>query len=86
MTGGDFVMLICRSLIASAGAMYFAVKGFIQPDLQERTRIWCERWSGLAFGVIALFVGSVAITTLQGNGIIFALAYGLASGILWLLF
>jgi hypothetical protein len=86
MTGADFLLLICRSLIAFAGAAYFAVKGFIQPDLQERKRIWCERWTGLAFGVITIIVGSVLVTTLQGEGIVFTLAYSVASGVLWLLF
>jgi hypothetical protein len=86
MTGADFLLLIARSLIAFAGAAYFAVKGFIQPDLQERNRIWCERWTGLAFGVITIIVGSVLVTTLQGKGIVFALAYRVASGVLWLLF
>jgi hypothetical protein len=86
MTGGDFVMMVCRSLIATAGAAYVAVKGFVQPALHERDRIWCERWAGLAFGVLAIIVGSIAIITLDGNGVIFALANGLATGILWLLF
>jgi hypothetical protein len=86
MTGADFLLLLCRTLVATAGAAYFAVKGFRQPALPERDRIWCERWTALAFGVITLIIGSTLITTLQGDGIIFALAYGIATGILWLLF
>jgi hypothetical protein len=86
MTGGDFVMMVCRSLIATAGAAYIAVKGFAQPALHERDRIWCERWAGLAFGVLAIIVGAVLVTTLQGEGFVFALAYWVASGVLWLLF
>jgi hypothetical protein len=86
MNGADLVLLMGRSLMATAGAAYFAIKGFIQPDLRDRDRIWCERWAGLGFGVIALIIGSILITTLQAKGSIFALADGLASGILWLLF
>jgi hypothetical protein len=86
MTGADLLLLIFRTLLAIAGAGYFAVRGFVQPDLQDRDRLWCERWAGAAFGVIAITLGSVLITSLQGEGIIFALAYAVASGILWLLF
>jgi hypothetical protein len=70
-TGADLLLLIFRTLIAMAGAGYFAVRGFIQADLQDRDRLWCERWAGFAFGVIAINSGSVLITTLQGEGIVF---------------
>ena len=86
MTGADFLLLIFRSLIATAGAAYFAIRGFIQPALQDRDRIWCERWAGLAFGVITIAVGSILITMLEGKSIIIVTAYWVASCILWLLF
>jgi hypothetical protein len=86
MTGADLLLLIFRTLIALAGAGYFAVRGFIQPALQERDRVWCERWAGLAFGVITLVVGSILIATLQPTGGLIVAAYWVASGILWLLF
>jgi hypothetical protein len=86
MTGADFLLLIFRSLIATLGAAYFVVRGFVQPALQDRDRIWCERWTGLAFGVIAIAVGSILITMLEGEGIIIATAHSVASCVLWLLF
>ena len=86
MTGADLLLLIFRSLIATIGAGYFAITGFIQPVLQDRDRIWCERWTGLAFGVITIAVGSVLITMLERDGIIIVTANWVASCILWLLF
>jgi hypothetical protein len=86
MTGADFLFFILRSLIATAGAAYLAIKGFIQPDMQHRDRVWCERWTALAFGVITIAVGSILITLLERNGIIVITAYWVASCILWLLF
>jgi len=86
MTGADFLLLIFRSLIATTGASYFAVRGFIQPALQDRDRIWCERWTGLAFGVFTIAVGSILITILERKGIILGVAYWVASCVLWLLF
>ena len=86
MTGADLLLLTFRSLIATTGAAYFAIRGFIQPALQDRDRIWCERWSGLAFGVITMVVGSILVTSLERKGLLVGIAYGVASGILWLLF
>ena len=86
MTGADLLLLISRSLIATIGASYFAISGFIPPALQERDRIWCERWTGLAFGVITIAVGSILIAALEGTGIIIVTAHWVASCILWLLF
>jgi hypothetical protein len=86
MTGADLLLLISRSLIATIGAGYFVITGFIQPALQERDRIWCERWTGLAFGVITIAVGSILIAALEGTGIIIVAAHWVASCILWLLF
>jgi hypothetical protein len=86
MTGADFLLFLLRSLIATTGAAYFAIRGFIQPDLQERDRVWCERWTALAFGVTTIAVGSILITLLERNGAIIITAYWIASCILWLLF
>ena len=86
MTGADFLLFILRSFLATAGAAYFAIRGFIQPDIQDRDRVWCERWTALAFGVITMAVGSILITLLERNGIILLTAYWVASCILWLLF
>jgi hypothetical protein len=86
VTVADFLLLIFQSLIASIGAAFLVIRGFIQPALQDRDRVWCERWSALAFGVITMVVGSILITSLEGNGIILVIAYWVASGILWLLF
>ena len=86
MTGADLLLLISRSLIATIGAAYFAIAGFIQPALQDRDRIWCERWTGLAFGVITIAVGSILITAVEGTGVIIVTARWVANGILWLLF
>jgi hypothetical protein len=85
MTGADFLLLISRSLIATIGAGYFVITGFIQPALQDRGRIWCERWTGLAFGVITIAVGSILITAQEGTGVIIVSAHWVASCILWLL-
>jgi hypothetical protein len=85
MTGADLLLLISRSLIAAIGAAYFVIAGFIQPALQDRDRIWCERWTGLAFGVITIAVGSILITALEGTAIIIVTAHWVASWILWLL-
>ena len=64
----DLLLLIVRSLVATIGAAYFVVTGFIQPALHHRDRLWCERWTGLAFGVIAIAVGSVLISILEKKG------------------
>jgi hypothetical protein len=86
MTGADLLLLILRSLVATIGAAYFLVRGFIQPALHDRDRLWCERWTGLTFGVIAIAVGSVLISILEKKGIIIIAAHWVASCILWLLF
>ena len=68
MTGVDLLLLIVRSLVATIGAAYFVVTGFIQPALHHRDRLWSKRWTGLAFGVIAIAVGSVLISILEKKG------------------
>lgn len=86
MTVADFLLSIFQGLAATIGAAYFLIRGFIQPDLQDRDRIWCERWTALAFGVITISLGSILITLLERKGIIVTMAYWVASWILWLLF
>src|SRR6266849_5570356 len=73
-------------LVATIGAAYFVVRGFIRPALHDRDRLWCERWTGLAFGVIAIAFGSVLISILEKKGTIIIAAHWVASCILWLLF
>ena len=82
MTGADLLLLIVRSLVATIGAAFFVVTGFIQPALHDRDRLWCERWTGLAFGVIAIAVGSVLISILEKKGIIIIAAHWVAICIL----
>jgi hypothetical protein len=86
MTGADLLLLISRSLIATICAGYLVITGFIQPALQDRDRIWCQQWTGVAFGVITIAVGSILIAALEGTGIIIVTAHSVASCILWLLF
>jgi hypothetical protein len=86
MTGADLVLLLLRSIVATTGAIYFVIKGFIQPALEDRGRMWCERWTALAFGVTTIAVGSVLVTTLEPIGPIVVAAHWVANGILWLLF
>jgi hypothetical protein len=86
MTGADLLLLIFRSSIAAIGTGYLVKKGFAQPDLRDRDRVWCERWTALALGVITIAVGSVVITSLEETGTIMVMAHWVASGALWLLF
>lgn len=86
MTVAAFLLSILQGLAATTSATYFLTRGFILPDLQDRDRIWCERWTALAFGVITISVGSILITLIERQGIIAMMAYWVASWILWLLF
>jgi hypothetical protein len=86
MTVADFLLSIFQSLVATVGGAYFLVKGFFQPGLQHRNRVWCERWTGLGFGVITISIGSILITSIERKGVIETMAYWVASCILWLLF
>src|ERR1700693_5336312 len=52
MTGADLLLLIFLGSIAAIGAGYLVKEGFTQPDLRSRDRVWCERWTALALGVI----------------------------------
>jgi hypothetical protein len=54
MTVGEFLLTVCKVLFTSTTAGYLLIKGFRYPGLQDRDRIWCERWSAIAFGVSAI--------------------------------
>jgi hypothetical protein len=86
MTGADLLLLIARSSIAAIGAGYLIKKGFTQTDLQSRDRVWCERWTALALGVITIAVGSIVITSLEETETVMVMAHWVANGALWLLF
>lgn len=86
MTIGEFLLIVCKVLFASTAAGYLAIKGFRYPALQDRDRIWCERWSGIAFGVSALVMGAVLVALLERKGINLGAARWIAHGILLLLF
>jgi hypothetical protein len=86
MTVGEFLLTICKVLLASSAGVYLVTKGFRYPSLQDRDRIWCERWSGVAFGVAVIFMGAVLVALLERKGIDLGAARWIAHGILWLLF
>ena len=86
LTVGDFLRMIFQTLISIIGAAYLVAKSFRPPNLEHRDRIWCERWIAIAFGVIALMVGSVVVAVLERKGFDTAMAHPIARGILWILF
>jgi hypothetical protein len=86
LTVGEFLLIIFRTVAAISGAAYPFIKAIRLPHLKERDRAWCEFWSGLAFGTIALVAGSILIAVLERKGISIGPARLLARGILWLLF
>jgi hypothetical protein len=86
MTVGEFLLTVSKVLFAFTAAGYLIVKGFGYPSLQDRDRIWCERWSGIAFGVSAILMGAVLAALLERKGINLGAANWIARGILWLLF
>jgi hypothetical protein len=86
LTIGEFQLVIFRTIAAIFGAVYPIMKAIRLPHLKERDRPWCEFWSGLAFGTIALVVGSILIALLERRGVSLGPARLLARGILWLLF
>ena len=86
MTLGEFFLTIFQLVFAFTVAGYLIVKGFKYPDLKQRDRLWCERWSGLAFGVAAIVMGAALVVLLERKGSNFGVAHGIARGILWLLF
>jgi hypothetical protein len=86
VTLGEFVLTIFRLLFATAASGYLIIKGFRYPGSQLRDRRWCERWSGLAFGVATIVMGAVTVALLEGKGINLGAARWIARGVLWLLF
>ena len=86
VTIGDFMLVIFRTLTAIAAAAYLVFRGLSQPGLQDRDKIWCERWSALAFGVITMIFGSIVVALLERKGMTIGAAHWVARGILWLLF
>ncbi len=86
VTVGEFLLVIFRTLVAATGAIYLIIRALQQPDLQDRDRIWCERWSGLAFGVIAIISASILVAIFERKGVKLTPADWMARGVLWLLF
>lgn len=86
MTVGEFLLIVLEVLLASTAAGYLIIKGFKYPDLATRDRIWCERWSALAFGVTTIVMAATLIALLERKGINFGAARWVAHGVLWLLF
>lgn len=86
LTVGEFLLAMVRTISATAAAAYLVFKAFRTPGLPERDRIWCERWSGLAFGAIAVLTGSILVFLLESKGVVMPIAHAIAARILWLLF
>jgi hypothetical protein len=86
VTVGEFLLTVSRVLLAWIIAGYLLIKGVKYPAMQDRDRIWCERWSGTAFGVSAIVMGAILVALLERRGINLGAAYWIAQGILWLLF
>ena len=86
MTVGQFFLTIFEVMFASIAAGYLIIKAFRYPSLQHRDRIWCERWSGIAFGLATIIMGAVLVTLLDRKGINLGVTRWIAHGILWLLF
>jgi hypothetical protein len=82
LTAGEFLLVISRSSMAVATAAYLIVTSFRVPALKDRHRSWCERWSGLALGVLALLFGSISIILLERKGVVLAEAHWVARAIL----
>jgi hypothetical protein len=86
LTVGEFLLVISRASIAAAAAAYLIVTSFRVPTLEDRHRSWCERWSGLALGVLALLFGSISIILLERRGVVLPEARWVAQAILSLIF
>jgi hypothetical protein len=85
VTVGEFLLIVFEVLVALVASGYLIIKGLRCPHLQDRDRLWCERWSGLAFGVAAILMASVSVVLLERKGIDLGLARPIAHGILRLL-
>jgi hypothetical protein len=86
MTLGELLLVVLEVLSASTAAGYLIIKGFKYPSAANRDRVWCERWSGIAFGMATIIMGSALVTLLGRKGINFGAARWIAHGVLWLLF
>lgn len=86
LTVGQFLMAMLQVSSAIAAAAYLLLKGWRHPPLAERDRAWCERWSAIAFGVLALLIGSVLLALLERKGIAMPWVRWVARGILSLLY
>jgi hypothetical protein len=86
MTLGELLRLALKVLLALTAAGYLIINGFKYPSATNRDRVWCERWSGIAFGLAAIIMGSVLVTLLGQRGINLGPARWIAHGVLWLLF
>lgn len=86
ITVGQFFLISFEVLFASAVSVYLTIKAFRYPILEHRDRVWCERWSGIAFGLATIFMGAVVVTLLDRKGTNLGAARWIANGILWLLF
>ena len=86
MTLGEFLLVVLEVLFASTAAGYLIIKGIKNTTAANRDRLWCERWSGIAFCLEAIIMGSVLVTLLGRKGVNLGAARWIAHGALWLLF
>ena len=86
ITIGEFLLTIFQVLLATTIAGYLIIQGFRYGALQDRDRVWCERWSGLAFGLTAIIMASISVAILERRGFQFGGAHWIAYGVLSLLF
>ena len=86
VTVGVFLLVMVKTLVATTGAIYLIIRALQQPDLQDRDRIWCECWSALAFGVIAIISASILVALYERKGVRLTPADWIARGVLSLLF
>ncbi len=86
LTVGQFLMTMLQVLSATVAAVYLLLKGLRHPPLADRDRAWCERWSAIGFGVLALLLGSVLLGLLERKGIVVPLVRWIAIGVLSLLY
>jgi len=85
MTGGDFLLFVFRTVIATVAAVYFARVASAHPLLSKRNRAFCERWSALGLGTILIIGWATVAPLVKGEGLLETGARLLGRGILWLL-
>lgn len=86
LTVGEFLMTMLRVSAAGAATIYLLLKGLRTPPPAAMDRTWCERWSAIAFGVLALLIGSVVLGLLERKGIVVPWIRWVAIGVLSLLY